>query len=77
MINLNKADSQAIRGLNSLREPGFQGLLKFFQEELEATKQKLIYADDINVIHRLQGKAEAYEDLLKAVEESQKVMKGH
>jgi hypothetical protein len=48
-----------------------------FQEELEATKQKLIYADDINVIHRLQGKAEAYEDLLKAVEESQKVMKGH
>jgi hypothetical protein len=45
------------------------------QDELEGTKQKLVYANETSIIHRLQGRAEALEDLLKAVEESQKVVK--
>jgi hypothetical protein len=43
------------------------------ENELASTKQKLVYANDMGTIHRLQGRAEAFEDLLKAIEESSKV----
>jgi len=75
MINVNKLSSSEITALNRLREPGIDKILKVLQDELEGTKQKLVYANEMDIIHRLQGRAEALEDLLKAVEESQKVVK--
>ena len=75
MINVNKLDSSEISALNRLREPGINKVIMILQGELEATKQKLVYANEMDIIHRLQGRAEALEDLLKAVEESQKVVK--
>jgi len=75
MINVNKLSSSEITALNRLREPGIDKILKVLQDELESTKQKLVYANEMDIIHRLQGRAEALEDLLKAVEESQKVVK--
>ena len=75
MINVNKLSSSEITALNRLREPGIDKILKVLQDELESTKQKLLYANEMDIIHRLQGRAEALEDLLKAVEESQKVVK--
>jgi hypothetical protein len=41
--------------------------------ELETAKQKLVKAVDMVQVHRLQGRAEAFDDLLKAVEESPKL----
>ena len=75
MINVNKLDSSEISALNRLREPGIDKVLTILQGELEDTKQKLVYANEMDIIHRLQGRAEAFEDLLKAIEESQKVVK--
>jgi hypothetical protein len=75
MINVNKLDSSEISALNRLREPGINKVIMILQGELEATKQKLVYANEMDIIHRLQGRAEAFEDLIKAIEESQKVVK--
>ena len=75
MINVNKLDSSEISALNRLREPGIDKVITILQGELEDTKQKLVYASEMDIIHRLQGRAEAFEDLLKAIEESQKVVR--
>ena len=73
MIDLNSADIQAVKALLRLKEPGNDALLRLIEVELESAKQKLVKAVDMVQIHRLQGRAEAFEDLLKAVEESPKV----
>ena len=65
MINVNKLSSSEITALNRIREPGINQVLKVLQDELESTKQKLVYANEMDVIHRMQGRAEALEDLLK------------
>jgi hypothetical protein len=74
MINLNTVDLQAARALLRLREPGNEALLGLLQGLVEEAKTKLVYVDEMGLIHRLQGRAEAYEDLLKAVEEAAKVV---
>jgi hypothetical protein len=76
MINVNSLEAQEVAALNRLREPGVNKVITILQGELEGAKQKLVYANETALIHRLQGRAEAFEDLLKAIEESQKVEKG-
>tara|TARA_R100001463_G_scaffold54392_1_gene105472 strand:- start:183 stop:413 length:231 start_codon:yes stop_codon:yes gene_type:complete len=73
MIDLNNAEVQAIKALLRLKEPGNEALLGLIEAELETAKQKLVKAIDMVQVHRLQGRAEAFEDLLKAVEESPRV----
>ena len=75
MINVNKLDSSEISALNRLREPGIDKVITILQGELEDTKRDRVYANEMDIIHRLQGRAEAFEDLLKAIEESQKVVR--
>lgn len=77
MIQLNKVSTQAVRILKSFKEPGNEAFLALLKDELEDAKQKLVHASDMGHIHRLQGRAEALEDLLTAVEESTKVVKEH
>lgn len=72
MIDLNSADPQSVRALARLKEPGGEAILRLLRAELDAAKQKLVYASDMGMIHRLQGRAEAFEDLLRAAEESAK-----
>lgn len=74
MIDLNSADPQSVRALARLKEPGGEALIRLLRTELDAAKQKLVYAGDMASIHRLQGRAEAFEDLLRAAEESAKVV---
>jgi hypothetical protein len=74
MINLNAVDLQASRALLRLKEPGNEALLGLFRSQLEEAKTRLVFADDMGMIHRLQGRAEAFDDLLKAVEEAAKVV---
>lgn len=73
MININKADTQAVKALARMNALGDDALLKFIKVLVEETKEKLVYADDMDVIRRLQGRAEAYQDLLKAVDDAAKV----
>jgi hypothetical protein len=73
MIDLNSAEKQAIHALTRMREPGNEAFLGLLKAELESAKQKLIYAVDMAQVHRLQGRAEALQDLLTAIEESSKV----
>ena len=74
MINVNSLSVSEVSALNRLREPGVNKILTVLENELASTKQKLVYANDMGTIHRLQGRAEAFEDLLKAIEESPKVV---
>lgn len=73
MIDLNSADPQSVKALARLKEPGNEALIRLLRSELEVAKQKLVYASDMGMIHRLQGRAEAFEDLLRAAEESAEV----
>ena len=73
MINVNSLSVSEVSALNRLREPGVNKVLTVLESELASTKQKLVYANEMGTIHRLQGRAEAFEDLLKAIEESSKV----
>ena len=73
MINVNSLSVSEVSALNRLREPGVNKILTVLENELASTKQKLVYANDMGTIHRLQGRAEAFEDLLNAIEESSKV----
>ena len=74
MINLNSVDLQQANALNRLKELGNDALLKLLQDQADEAKSKLVTATDMIQIHRLQGRVEAFEDLLRAVEESAKVL---
>jgi len=73
MIDLNSIDKQQVRALLRLKEAGSDKLLEFFKDEIDRGTQKLVKATDMVEIHRMQGRVEAYEDLLRAIEESAKV----
>lgn len=73
MIDLRSANPQAVQALKRLKEPGMNGLLGLLHSELGAAKRKLVREGDTVSIHRLQGRAEAFEDLLRAAEESVEV----
>jgi len=74
MINLNSIDLQQAKALNRLKELGNDQLLVLLRSQVDEAKSKLVSATDMVLIHRLQGRAEAFEDLLRAVEESAKVV---
>ena len=73
MIDLNLCDPQHVKALLRLKETGETALLGLFKAESELAKARLVSATDMVSIHRLQGRAEAFEDLLTALEEAVKV----
>lgn len=74
MIDLNLCDPQQVKALLRIKEMGQDALLEFFKTEAEAAKARLVRATDMVTIHRMQGRVEAFEDLLKSVEEAAKVV---
>ncbi len=74
MIDLNNTDTRAIKALVRLKEPGHEAVLELIQSEISDAKRKLVQAVDMVHIHRLQGRAEAFEDLLAAVREAPAVV---
>ena len=74
MIDLNLCDRQHVKALLRLKETGETALLGLFEAEAELAKARLVKATDMVTIHRLQGRAEAFEDLLTSVEEAAKVI---
>lgn len=75
MIDLNLCDPQQAQALLQIKETGNDQLPSLLRAEAETAKAKLVTATDTVSIHRLQGRAEAFEDLLRAVEDSSKVVK--
>tara|TARA_B100000212_G_C27011819_1_gene379390 strand:- start:282 stop:515 length:234 start_codon:yes stop_codon:yes gene_type:complete len=73
MIDLNLCTKQQINGLLRIKETGDTALKALLEEQIDRTVSRLIQADDMATIHRLQGRCEAFKDLLKAIEDSPKV----
>ena len=74
MIDLNQCDSKHVNSLLRVKEAGDTSLQDLLGELVNMAKGRLVSATDMVTIHRLQGRAEAFEDLLKAIEESPKVL---
>jgi hypothetical protein len=74
MMDLNLCDQQHVKALLRLKETGETALLGLFKAEAELAKARLVSATDTVTIHRLQGRAEAFEDLLMSVELAAKVI---
>jgi|TARA_R110000823_G_scaffold85938_3_gene192497 hypothetical protein len=74
MIDLNLCNPQHVKALHNIKETGNSSLSDFFQAEIDEAKAKLVIATDTVSIHRLQGRAEAFQDLLTAIDESFKVV---
>jgi len=73
MIDLNLCDRQQVRALLSIKETGNTALQKFLTDQAEDAKAKLVSANCVVTLHRLQGRAAAFHDLLRAIDESAKV----
>jgi len=76
MIDLNLTDVKHVQALLKIKEAGSANpFIAFLEGEIQDAAARLIKADDTVTIHRLQGRAEAFQDLLAAIEESHKVVK--
>ena len=73
MIDLNLCDQQQINALLRIKETGNNALIALLAEQTEPAVSRLLQADDMATIHRLQGRCEAFKDLLKAIDDSPKV----
>lgn len=74
MIDLNTVEPQALQALTRLREPELRAAVDLVASELGRAKRQLVREGDMVMIHRLQGRAEAFEDLLRAVDEAPEVV---
>ena len=74
MIDLNLCNPQHVNALLRVKEAGDTSLQDLLGELIYTAKGRLVSATDMVTIHRLQGRAEAFEDLLTAIEESPKVL---
>ena len=73
MIDLNLCDQQQINALLRIKETANNALIALLEEQTEKAVSRLLQADDMATIHRLQGRCEAFKDLLKAIDDSPKV----
>ena len=73
MIDLNLCTLQHVKSLLRIKETGNTSFTDLIEKLVDIAKDRLVPATDTVTIHRLQGRAEAYEDLLKAINESPKV----
>jgi|TARA_R110002096_G_scaffold36921_5_gene102817 hypothetical protein len=74
MIDLNLCNQQQINALLKIKETGNTAFIALLEEQIEKAVLRLQQADDMVMIHRLQGRCEAFNDLLTAVKESHKVV---
>ena len=73
MIDLNLCDQQQINALLRIKETSNNALIALLEEQTEKAVSRLLQADDMATIHRLQGRCEAFKDLLTAIDDSPKV----
>ena len=73
MIDLNQCDSQHVNSLLRVKEAGDTSLQDLLGELVNMAKGRLVSATDMVTVHRLQGRAEAFADLLEAAKDAAKV----
>lgn len=76
MININNESAQTIQALARINQLGNTHLFKFIEKQVDETKTKLVTAVDDAQLRRLQGRAEAFIDFLKAVDDAAKIDTG-
>ena len=59
MIDLNLCDQQQINALLKIKETGNTALIALLEGQIDKAVSRLIQADDMALIHRLQGRCEA------------------
>lgn len=67
-----RSDKQQVQTLLTCKQ--VTGLEPLFEKLLDETKASLVRADDMAVIHRLQGRAQVLEDFLEAVKDAPSVL---
>jgi arginine repressor len=67
-----RPDRQHVQALITSKQVGH--LERLFQNVLSEVKTSLVRADDMALIHRLQGRAQVLEDFLEALEQAPSVM---
>lgn len=70
----SRPEKKFVQALVKCRHPENDALISLFKQKLEEVKASLVDADDLNRIHRLQGRAEVLRDFLEAVEQAPSVM---
>lgn len=75
MLNANDLTPQAIRALSQVPQINDGQVITALEDALSSVRQKLVYAGDMVLIHRLQGKAQAIEELLQAIKDSTEVVR--
>lgn len=73
MINLNELTHQEIQSLARLKQIGGDSVIKVLEKFVAAEKDSLVAADEMAIIHRLQGRVQAYRNLIEAVDEAVKL----
>ena len=70
MINLNELTQDQIRVLARMKQIGGERILEVIDLFIEDAKNSLVRADEMARVHRLQGRAEGYQDLKEAIEDA-------
>lgn len=73
MININELSQQEIQSLARLKQLGGETVIKVLEKFVAAEKDALVAADDMVRIHRLQGRVQAYRNLIDVVDEAAKL----
>lgn len=71
MLSINQFDEQELRALAQLKH---SKLISLFEKLSSDCKASLVQADEMVRVHRLQGRAQAFEDLIKAVDDAVKIV---
>jgi len=74
MIDLNLCDQQQINALLKIKETGNDAFVALLEGQIDKAVSRLLQADDMAMVHRLQGRCEAFKDLLTAIENAPKVV---
>lgn len=70
MIDLRTISDQELQALNRVKSPENEMFRRLIASQVEELKQKLVAESDTVRIYRTQGRADALQDLLRAINES-------
>ena len=74
MININELSEQHVMALARLGDPQMVQVIEMLRHVNDETKASLVKAGDMVSVHRLQGRAEAYENLLRSIEDARRIV---
>ena len=70
MVDLNELTPDQIRSLAALRQIGGEKIFGVIEVFVSDCQDQLVSADNMVRIHRLQGRVEAYRDLIQAAKDA-------